>query len=442
MDGDHRLWCRWPVVGDRRDGRAARGRHRAGTGAAQVPGARPLGDLALRGPGAHGGGRGAVEPRRVPSGVRPPPRRRHRRRRRHRLPTAGGAPPRRARGRPAHRVPPRRPSAARRSPPPPRPRCASRPAATSTIRRRRCWPCSPTRTSPRRQPSSTATTTRSAAPPSCARCSARATAGTATAWCSPRPTTITASPSASASTPGTGCTTPRRWRPSSSTRRSATSSPSAPTPTASPCSTTSRGATRSTPTTLGELAAAVAGCCRAAIAHGAPFVSGKDSLNNTYVGDDGARHAVPPTLVITAIAHVPDVDACVTAELRSPGNVLLLVGRTGEHFAGSHLDLLRGAHRRPSPAAGATPQPDPAAPARYRRLHSAIRAGLVASCHDVSEGGLAVTVAEQCIASGLGASARPHRPCRPHHRPVRREQRTLRRRGRARRRGRLLRAGR
>ena len=156
--------------------------------------------------------------------------------------------------------------------------------------------------------------------------------------------------------------------------------------------------------TLGELAAAVAGCCRAAIDHGAPFVSGKDSLNNTYVGDDGARHAVPPTLVITAIAHVPDVEACVTAELRAPGNVLLLVGRTGEHFAGSHLDLLRGAHRRPSPTAGATPQPDPGAPARYRRLHAAIRAGLVASCHDVSEGGLAVTVAEQCIASGFGAS--------------------------------------
>ena len=132
--------------------------------------------------------------------------------------------------------------------------------------------------------------------------------GTATASCSPLPTTITASPSASVSTPGTGCTTPRRWRPSSSTRRSATSSPSAPTPTASPCSTTSRGATRSTPTTLGELVAAVAGCCRAAIAHGAPFVSGKDSLNNTYVGEDGARHAVPPTLVITAIAHVPDVE--------------------------------------------------------------------------------------------------------------------------------------
>ena len=54
------------------------------------------------------------------------------------------------------------------------------------------------------------------------------------------------------------CTTPRRWRTPSSTRRSATSSPSAPTPTASPCSTTSRGATRADAATLGELVAAVA----------------------------------------------------------------------------------------------------------------------------------------------------------------------------------------
>jgi hypothetical protein len=60
------------------------------------------------------------------------------------------------------------------------------------------------------------------------------------------------------------------------------------------------------PSTLGELVAAVQGCCAAATAHRAPFVSGKDSLNNEYLGSDGARHAVPPTLVITAIAHVPN----------------------------------------------------------------------------------------------------------------------------------------
>ncbi|HSB87095.1 MAG TPA: phosphoribosylformylglycinamidine synthase subunit PurS, partial [Ilumatobacteraceae bacterium] len=48
--------------------------------------------------------------------------------------------------------------------------------------------------------------------------------------------------------------------------------------------------------TLGELVAAVRGCCDASVGHGAPFVSGKDSLNNEYLGADGARHAVPPTL--------------------------------------------------------------------------------------------------------------------------------------------------
>lgn len=156
------------------------------------------------------------------------------------------------------------------------------------------------------------------------------------------------------------------------------------------------------PEVLGDLAAAVAGCCAAATAFGAPFVSGKDSLNNTFADRDGIRHAVPPTLVITAVAHVPDADHCVTPELRAAGNELILLGTTGEHFAGSHLDLLTGAHRQRSADAGVAPEFDDAAPDRYRRLHQALRAGLVASCHDVSEGGLAVAVAEMCIASGLG----------------------------------------
>jgi phosphoribosylformylglycinamidine synthase len=151
-------------------------------------------------------------------------------------------------------------------------------------------------------------------------------------------------------------------------------------------------------TTLGELVAAVDGCHDAAVAHRAPFVSGKDSLNNEYTGADGRRHAVPPTLVVTAVAHVPDVGRCVTPELAEPGNVLLLLGDTRPEFAGSHLDLLAGA---PS-GAGAAPQPDSDGPARYRGLHAAMRAGLVHSCHDVSEGGLAVALAELCIAGRLG----------------------------------------
>ncbi|MCB0961174.1 MAG: phosphoribosylformylglycinamidine synthase subunit PurL [Acidimicrobiales bacterium] len=160
------------------------------------------------------------------------------------------------------------------------------------------------------------------------------------------------------------------------------------------------------PSTLGELVAAVEGCVAAANAFRAPFVSGKDSLNNEYTGSDGQRHAVPPTLVITAVAHVPDADRCVQPVLHAAGNVLVLVGRTAPEFAGSHLDMVAGEPAEP----GVAPQPDPDAPERYRRLHRAILDGLVRSCHDVSEGGLAVALAELCIAGRLGAevTALPH----------------------------------
>jgi phosphoribosylformylglycinamidine synthase II len=165
--------------------------------------------------------------------------------------------------------------------------------------------------------------------------------------------------------------------------------------------------------TLGELVAAVDGCVAAAHAYRAPFVSGKDSLNNEYTGSDGLRHAVPPTLVITAVAHVPDADRCVTPVLRRAHDVLVLLGRTLPEFAGSHLDLVSGSVAGSGPAvgtAGVVPVRDPGAPERYRRLHRAIGAGLVQSCHDLSEGGLAVALAEMCIAGRLGVvvEALPH----------------------------------
>jgi phosphoribosylformylglycinamidine synthase len=159
-------------------------------------------------------------------------------------------------------------------------------------------------------------------------------------------------------------------------------------------------------TTLGELVAAVDGCHDAAVAHRAPYVSGKDSLNNEYTGADGRRHAVPPTLVVTAVAHVPDVGRCVTPELVEPGDVVLVLGATRPEFAGSHLDLVEGAPTDD----GAVPQPDPDAPARYRGLHEAIRSGLVRACHDVSEGGIGVALAELSIAGRLGIAVEslPH----------------------------------
>ena len=153
------------------------------------------------------------------------------------------------------------------------------------------------------------------------------------------------------------------------------------------------------PSTLGELVEAVRGCCEASVAHHAPFVSGKDSLNNEYLGTDGARHSVPPTLVITAIAHVPDVNAAVTPDLKRAGNVVVQIGPTTCEFGGSHFGKV---NEVPSPAT--VPAPHTAAPTRYRRLHQALRSGRIAACHDLSEGGLAVALAEMAIAGRLGLS--------------------------------------
>jgi phosphoribosylformylglycinamidine synthase len=153
------------------------------------------------------------------------------------------------------------------------------------------------------------------------------------------------------------------------------------------------------PSTLGELVAAVQGCCEASVANKAPFVSGKDSLNNEYLGADGGRHSVPPTLVITAIAHMPDANAAVTPDLKRSGNVVVQIGTTSCEFGGSHFSKVSG-----SSGPATVPAPDPAAPSRYRRLHRALRTGRVLACHDISEGGLAVALAEMSIAGRLGLS--------------------------------------
>ncbi|MCU1359201.1 MAG: purS [Ilumatobacteraceae bacterium] len=162
------------------------------------------------------------------------------------------------------------------------------------------------------------------------------------------------------------------------------------------------------PSTLGDLTAAVAACCEASTAHRAPFVSGKDSLNNEYMGTDGQRHSVPPTLVITAVAHVPDADAVVTPDLKRAGNSLVLIGNTAPEFGGSHVGTLLGGFD--DPLAGSVPAPDPAAPARYRALHRALQTGRIHSCHDVSEGGLAVALTEMALGGQLGIDVQslPH----------------------------------
>jgi phosphoribosylformylglycinamidine synthase len=137
------------------------------------------------------------------------------------------------------------------------------------------------------------------------------------------------------------------------------------------------------PETLGTLVEACRGCHDAAVFYGTPFISGKDSLNNEYLGTDGLRHAIPPTLLISAIGVIQDVNQSVTMDLKETGNLIYLVGEYSPTEA---------------PVPG-VPRPTPQV---YRALHQAMISGLVRSAHDLSEGGLAVAAAEMCIGGRLG----------------------------------------
>jgi len=157
------------------------------------------------------------------------------------------------------------------------------------------------------------------------------------------------------------------------------------------------------PDRMAGLVRAAAGCYDAAVALGTPFISGKDSLNNEYRDASGGRVSIPPTLLISALAHVPDVARCVTMDLKEPGNELFLVGATRADLAGSHLAAVVDAGDSPALEASGLPRVDlGAAKATFAALHAAIGAGLVRACHDLSEGGLAVAAAEMAIAGGLG----------------------------------------
>ncbi len=137
------------------------------------------------------------------------------------------------------------------------------------------------------------------------------------------------------------------------------------------------------PETLGALVDAARGCYDGALLFGTPFISGKDSLNNEYVGVDGQRHAIPPTLLISALGIIDDVNEPVTMDLKCAGNFMYRIGTF------SRSDSFVPALSNETPRV-------------YRALHQAMRAGVVCACHDLSEGGLAVSAAEMCIGGRLG----------------------------------------
>ncbi|MCL1978370.1 MAG: phosphoribosylformylglycinamidine synthase subunit PurL [Candidatus Bathyarchaeota archaeon] len=143
---------------------------------------------------------------------------------------------------------------------------------------------------------------------------------------------------------------------------------------------------------LGSLVRACQACYNIAKAYRTPFISGKDSLYN-----ESPMGPVTPTLLITAIGIVPDIRSTVSMELKAPENLLYILGNTYPELGGSEYYKLKGYLGANVPKLHMNK-----ARKNYYNFTKAISNGLIKSCHDLSEGGLAVAAAEMAFASNIG----------------------------------------
>lgn len=136
---------------------------------------------------------------------------------------------------------------------------------------------------------------------------------------------------------------------------------------------------------------------RVCVAYGIPLVSGKDSMKNDY-GTGAERISVPPTLLVTALATMPDVSKAVTIDAKEAGDLVYVVGTTRDECGASEWLALHGFIGNAVPRLHDVEQ----TLASYRALHVAMQIGLVRSAHDCSDGGLGVALAETAMAGRLG----------------------------------------
>ncbi len=145
------------------------------------------------------------------------------------------------------------------------------------------------------------------------------------------------------------------------------------------------------PVVMGQLDRVVRGLAAGARALRVAIPSGNVSLYNGGLG-----RGIPPTPVLLAVGIVPDVGRAVTSDLKEEGDPLYLLGATSPNLGGSLYARRRG-------AVGPLPPTDPAALRRWgERLLAAIRHDEVRAAHDISDGGIAVTLGEMAFGGSVG----------------------------------------
>ena len=151
------------------------------------------------------------------------------------------------------------------------------------------------------------------------------------------------------------------------------------------------------PEIMGQIVGAIGGMAEACRALDYPVVSGNVSLYNETLGV-----AVQPTPAVGGVGLLTDYATRVGSGFTEVGQAIILLGETKGHIGASlYLREMLGREDGPPPPV------DLATEKKHGRfVQSLIQAGLVAACHDVSDGGLLVALAEMCLPKAIGAQVR------------------------------------
>ena len=150
------------------------------------------------------------------------------------------------------------------------------------------------------------------------------------------------------------------------------------------------------PTELGRIVECAKGIREAALAYGAPYVSGKDSFYNYFETEDGPVN-IPVTFLCSGFGVVEDAAHVRGASLRRSNSAIFMVGNTEDEMGASVYARVKGISGAKVPQTDCTKNYE-----LYKAYYEkALTQGLVLSAHDLSEGGLAVAAAEMAF-SGIG----------------------------------------
>ncbi|WP_374074793.1 AIR synthase-related protein [Bdellovibrio bacteriovorus] len=153
---------------------------------------------------------------------------------------------------------------------------------------------------------------------------------------------------------------------------------------------------------MAQLVRACEGLYNAAQSFKAPFVSGKDSMKNDFIGKtksgETVKISVPPTLLVTAIGQIPDAEKTVPGFFQKSDDEIYVVGNLTQSLCAS---VLSQEFEDANPTAPEYPNLQDNA-VLYETIYQGIQKELLASCHDISEGGFMGALVESCFGNALG----------------------------------------